>query len=226
MQRGNLPKAEQLLDQTIRDSATRDLSEVRSSALHERAGVAFFRGDYECAIQFAYEAMKTTTSARERDRMLNDVATAFMRLGDLSAARDAYLVLTVTAQEQFTRWNATISLMEIAARGGSETLFERYRRDLADVSLPPLLSVDYHIQAAEGYQILERPTMACGHLEQALRIATEHHFNQVVFYVEEALQRVTAPVPPARPFELQPSDSVQEIAGAIRRMREAAGSAS
>jgi len=223
MQRGNLPRAEQLLDKAIEASAGHDLADVRSSALHERAGVAFFRGEYERSIQFAYEAMKTTTSARERDRMLNDLATAFMRLGVLSAARDAYLVLTVTAQEQFTRWNATISLMEIEARCGSETLFERYRRELACASLPPVLEVDYHIQAAEGYQLLGRTPQACGHLERALRIASEHHFNQIVFYVEEALQRVNTPT--ARPASREPESSreVREIAGEIRRMREFAG---
>ena len=220
IQRGNLPKAEQLLDQAINDSGRHDLADVRSAALHERAGVAFFRGDYERSVRFAYEAMITTTSARERDRMLNDLATAFMKLGVLSAARDAYLVLTVTAQEQYLRWAATISLMEIAARAGSETLFERYRRELAAFSLPPMLAVDYHIQAGEGYQQLGRVDLACGHLQQALSVASEHSFNQVVFYVEEALQRVAAPVAPTTASESEPSHEVQEIAGAIKRMRE------
>jgi len=223
IQRGNLPRAEELLEQAIADSARHNLVDVRSAALHERAGVAFFRGDYERSIRFAYEAMITTTSPRERDRMLNDLATAFMRLGVLSAARDAYLVLTVTAQEQFTRWIATINLMEIAARSGSETLFERYRRELADAALPPILTVDYHVQAGEGYQRLGRTDLACGHLERALAVASEHHFNQIVFYVEEALQRVASPVAQANAIEPEPSDEVQEIAGAIKRMREFAG---
>ena len=223
IQRGNLPKAEQLLDQTIDDSARHDLADVRSAALHERAGVAFFRGDYERSVRFAYEAMVTTTSPRERDRMLNDLATAFMKLGVLTAARDAYLVLTVTAQEQYTRWIATINLMEIGARGGSETVFERYRRELADAPMPPMLAVDYHIQAGEGYQRLGRVDLACGHLQRALSIASEHHFNQVVFYVEEALQRVNAPAGPSQVVEAESSQDVQEIAGAIRRMREFAG---
>jgi tetratricopeptide (TPR) repeat protein len=226
MMRGNLPRAEQLLDRAIEESAAPNLSEVRAKALHERAGVAFYRGDYECSIRFAYEALRTTTSARERDRLLNDIATAFMRLGVLSAARDAYLVLTVTAQEQFTRWNATMNLMEIGARTGSETLFERYRRELADVALPPMLLADYHIQAAEGYQILGQPQLACGHLERALSIANENHMNQVVFYVEEALQRVTTPVVRAQSTsEPESAEDVREIAGAIRRMRETAGTA-
>jgi tetratricopeptide (TPR) repeat protein len=223
MQRGNLPRAELLLDQAIVDAARPELADVRSSALHDRAGVAFFRGDYEQSIRFAYEAMTTSSSPRNRDRILNDLATAFMKLGVLSAARDAYLVLTVTAQEQWTRWGATMNLMEIASREGSETLFERYRRELADVHLTPALAADYYIQAGEGYHRLGRIDLACGYLQKALSTASEHQFNQIVFYVEEALQRVSAPPSVPRPAEMQPSEEVQEIAGAIRRMREGAG---
>ncbi|MFN2565292.1 MAG: hypothetical protein ABR499_09830, partial [Gemmatimonadaceae bacterium] len=222
IERGNLPQAERLLDETIVESTRHGLADVRSRALHDRAGVAFFRGEYERSVKFAYDALSSTTNPAERDRILSDLATAFMRLGVLSAARDAYLVLTVTAQEQWTRWVASMNLMEIAARNGSQTLFERYRRELADASLPPLLTVDYHIQAGEGYQRLGRTDLACGHLEKALTVATEHHFNQVVFYVEEVLQRVASTATPSRVAEEQPSEAVQEIAGAIRQMREMA----
>jgi tetratricopeptide (TPR) repeat protein len=223
IERGNLPRAEELLDATIADSTRHDLVDVRSMALHDRAGVAFFRGDYEQSVRFAYEAMNSTTSARERDRILNDLATAFMRLGVLTAARDAYLVLMVTAQEQWTRWIATMNLMDIAARDGSETLFERYRRELADAALPPFIAADYLVTASEGYQRLGRVELAYGHLERALTVASEHHFNQVIFYVEEALQRLGTPKPTVRPSVPEPSGQVQEIAGAIRRMREMSG---
>jgi hypothetical protein len=89
-----------------------------------------------------------------------------------------------------------------------------------------MLLADYHIQAAEGYQVLGQPQLACGHLERALSIANENHMNQVVFYVEEALQRVTTPVAPAQSTsEPESAEDVREIAGAIRRMRETAGTA-
>jgi tetratricopeptide (TPR) repeat protein len=226
IERGNLPRAEQLLDQTIAESGQHKLVDVRSTALHARAGVAFFRGDYEQSIRFAYEAMNTATAPRERDRILNDLATAFMKLGVLSAARDAYLVLTVTAQEQWTRWIATMNLMEIAARDGSETLFERYRRELADVALPPFIAADYHIQAGEGYQRLGRIDLARAQLARALAVAAEHQFNQVIFYVEDALKKVASPATVAQATESTPSQEVQAIAGAIKRMREVAGAPS
>jgi tetratricopeptide (TPR) repeat protein len=223
VERGNLPRAEELLDEAIAGAARAGLDDVRGRLLHDRAGVAFFRGEYEGCIRFAYEAMTVVTSPRDRDRVLADLATAFMRLGVLSAARDAYLVLSVTAQEQWTRWLATMNLMEVAARDGSETLFERYRRELANAPLPPMIAADYYIQAAEGYQRLGKPDVACGYLERALAIASEHHFNQVVFYVEEALRKVTSPVSIATATASEPSSDVQQIAGAIRELREMAG---
>jgi tetratricopeptide (TPR) repeat protein len=225
IERGNLPRAEQLLDDAIAASSKPGLEDVRSRALHDRAGVAFYRKDYEQSVRFAYEAMTTATNPRGRDRILSDLATAFMRLGVLTAARDAYLVLTVTAQEQFTRWLATMNLMEIAARDGAETVFERYRRELADAALPPFMAADFYVQAGEGYQRLGRTDLACGYLERALSIATEHHFNQVVFYVEEALQKVSAPVAPLQPIASEPSSEVQEIAGALKRLREVVSTA-
>lgn len=225
IERGNLPRAEELLDQTIAESARRGFDDIRSRALHDRSAVAFFRGDYETAVKFAYDALQANRNTADRDRILSDLATSFMKLGVLSAARDAYLVLSVTAREQFTRWIATINLMEIASRSGSETLFERYRRELAEVSLPPMLSVDYYIQTGEGYQRLRRTDLARGYLQRALSIASDHNFNQLVFYVEEALQGIASAEPVAPVSEAQSPQELQEIAGAIRQLRETAGSA-
>lgn len=225
IERGNLPRAEELLDQTIAESAQRGFDDIHSRALHDRSAVAFFRGDYGTAVKFAYDALQSNPNTADRDRILSDLATSFMKLGVLSAARDAYLVLSVTAREQFTRWIATINLMELASHNGSETLFERYRRELAEASLPPMLSVDYNIQAGEGYQRLRRTDLARGYLQRALSIASDHNFNQLVFYVEEALQRVASPAPVAPVTEPHSPQELQEIAGAIRQLRETAGSA-
>jgi tetratricopeptide (TPR) repeat protein len=221
--RGNLPRAEQLLDSTIAESTEHEMTDVRSMALHDRATVAYYRGDYDRTIRFAYEAMNTATSPRERDRILGDLATAFMELGVHTAARDAYLVLTVTAQEQATRWYAQLHLMDLAARDGSEPLFERYRRDLADASLPPTIAVEFFVHAGEGYQRFGRTALGCGYLERALAIAKEHQFNQIMFHVEEVLQQAGSVARASHHISVSPSAEVQLIADELRRMRELAG---
>ena len=52
-------------------------------------------------MRFAYDAMRESTSERERDRILGDLAGSFYMLGLKSAARDAFSIIAATAQEQY-----------------------------------------------------------------------------------------------------------------------------
>lgn len=222
MLRGNLPKAEAILDDTILRAAGADLRDVRSRALHDRSNVAHFRGQYELAIRFAYQALDHSQSGTERDRILGDIAVAFLELGVFSAARDAYLVLSATAQEQYTRWGATINLLEISAKTGVETHFEAYRRQLAGETLPPYLATIFEVNVGTGYQRFGDFAKARRHLERAVVLAGEHGFNQFLFEAEEALFELETPKPPRRvPGEL--SLDVEEVASAIRELRESVG---
>src|SRR5205814_873421 len=143
--RGNLPRAEEILDDTIARAMGPDLSDVRSRALHDRSEVANRRGQYELAIRLAYQALEHSQSPTERDRILNDLAGSFLDLGVYSAARDAYLVISATAQEQYSRWLATLNLMDIASHTGAEVLFEQYRRQLIAEKLPPYLATGFQL---------------------------------------------------------------------------------
>lgn len=97
IERGNMPRAESLLDDVISRAAEReDLSDVHAMALQDRAGVAFFRGRYDAAVQFAYESLARTREQVDRDRLLSDIGLAFVKLGIRSAARDAYLIVAVS----------------------------------------------------------------------------------------------------------------------------------
>src|SRR5437867_2020099 len=114
--RGNLPQAEAILEETIGKATGAELRDVRSRALHDRSNVAALSGQHELAIRLAYEALRDSQSPTERDRILNNIAGAFLQLGVLSAARDAYLILSATAQEQYLRWAATLNLLELASQ--------------------------------------------------------------------------------------------------------------
>ena len=90
--RGNYPRAEEILVDTIARAEGPAMSDVRSRALHERSAIASDLGNYELAVRLGYDAMRWSQSPSERDRILADIATAFMSLGVYSAARDAFLV--------------------------------------------------------------------------------------------------------------------------------------
>ena len=220
--RGNLPQAEAILDDTIARATSTDLRDVRSRALHARSGLATHAGQYELAIRLAYEALGHSTSPTERDRILADIAGAFFYLGVYSAARDAYMVLSATAQEQYTRWGATLNLIEIAAETGAEMLFEQHRRQLADQHLPPFLAVGFDLNVGTGYQRFGNFAKARLHLERAMALAGEHGLNQFLFEAEEALFQLDTAKPPRRVAGGISLD-VDEVASAIRELRESVG---
>lgn len=217
--RGNLPAAEQILDDTVGRAKDPGLRDVRSRALHERSNVAYFRKQYDLAVRFGYEALADSQSPTERDRILGDIAVAFMDLGLLSAARDAYLVLSATAQEQYARWVATLNLLEIASQSHIEPLFEQYRRHLIKAPLPPYLATFFQLALGQGYRRFGDFNKARGHLEGAVALAETHGLSQFLFQAEEALLELETPRPP-RPTPGEISLDVEEVAEEIRKLRD------
>ena len=219
MYRGNLPHAEEIFDETIQRAIGRELEDVRSSALHGRANVAHLRDDYELAIQFAYQALELAQIPSEKDRLLGDIAVSFLELGVYSAARDAYLVLSATAQEQYARWVATLNLLEIASLTGMRSLFELYERQLAGQALPPYLATAFEVNRGLAYRNFSDADTARRHLQRAVKLAASYGFSQYLFEAEEALMQLDDVAETRRERETT-SLSTREIAYAIKQMRE------
>jgi tetratricopeptide (TPR) repeat protein len=225
--RGNFPLAERILDDTIARASAPELTEVRSIALHDRAIVAYHRGQLDSAIIMAHTALDGLRDQAARDRVLVDIGGLFWELGLYSAARDANLVLAATAQEQYTRWVATINLLEMAAVDHVEPAFEQYRRELNDAELPAALSAQYHYHLGLGYQMFDRVDDARASFEKALAIATAHHVNQVVIKAEQGLEALETgtDLRGRDDREADLSQDVIDVASAIRKMRVVAEAA-
>ncbi len=222
---GNLPFAESILEETIsRADAVPALAEAKSLALHARAHVAHLRRQFEHAVRLGYQALAGTKTQTSRDRVLSDIATSFSELGIRSAARDAYLILAATAQEQYTRWVAQINLMEMAALDGQQTVFEEHRRELASATLPASLSAYYFFYAAQGYRMFDRDQAAAAALSRTVAIASANSLNQILMQAEAALEEMQkGRVPSGLKETQQASEDVMTVAAAIREMRELAG---
>lgn len=217
--RGNIPLAEELLDATIAQATGPAMRDVRSRALHNRANVARRRGNCDLAVRLAYEALSQSQSAPEKDRILADIAAIFIELGVYSAARDANLVLSMTAQEQIVRWGAMLNLLEIGFRTGAQTQFEQVRRALSAIPLPPLLATYFQLGLGEGYHRFGETEKARQHLQRAVALAGEHDLNELLFDAERALAGLGQEAP--RPeVGRDVSLEVQEVARAVREMRE------
>jgi len=221
--RGNLPEAERIIDETIADAEQLGMRDVRSQALHDRAHAAHSRGDYDASAAMLYLALQDARAGTARDRVLADLAASFFEIGLRSAARDANLMLAATAQEQYTRWQATINLMELAATDRYEPVFEQYRRELAAAALPPVLSAWYFFYMGQGYRMFDRVEQARASLERAMEIAEAHQLNQIAFHAEQALGDLNDGVRLAVPPPTAASRIVEDAAEGVRRMRELAG---
>ncbi len=103
------------------------IATIHSMALHDRAdGCRSIGANTIWPSNLRTKLCANRPIPADRDRILNDIGTAFHMLGLRSVARDAFLVLSATAQEQYMRWVATLSLMGIAAEEGSEPIFEQF----------------------------------------------------------------------------------------------------
>jgi tetratricopeptide (TPR) repeat protein len=196
-------------------------------ALHERSIVAYEGGEYSRAIRFAYDALPKLSGQSARDRVLADIAASFLDLGVVSAARDAFLVLAATAQEQYVRWTATLNLLELSVLETSEPRFESYRRELAGVQLPANLEVGFHLQSGKGYMAFGRWDRAQRSLNCAVELAAKHRLNQLLFSAEESLRQlegIQAAKATSMPFTaVVPPESIADVAAAIHQMRTLVG---
>jgi tetratricopeptide (TPR) repeat protein len=222
--RGNYPLAAQILDEAIEASERASMPDVRWGALHSRATVAGMSGEFELAIQLLYAALPLAPSQRDRDRILGDLATGFMELGFLDIARDAYLVVNATTQDKFMRWTSAMNMMEIAGRQRAEPVFDRYRRELGNVELPPYLYAKYLILVANGYRELGRAELGIPLFDQAIEFSRAHELNHLVFEAEEyrAASFHDSGTSEPRPAGSIPGE-IAEVADAIRAMVSTAG---
>jgi tetratricopeptide (TPR) repeat protein len=221
-ERGNLPEAATVLDRAIDRASQHDVGEVHGLLKHQRGSVAFLRGEYERSVRFVYEAMTALQSPAARDRALADLAAAFAELGCRTAARDAHLILAATATEQYTRWMATINLMELAAFDMREPNFEQHRRELADSPLPPALAAVYHLYVGQGYQRFGKHELAIQSIEHALELANAHKLNRVMFEAETALADAKSGRRLSAPPATVPGESIRAIADELHTTRTAA----
>ena len=219
-ERGSLPDAAAVLDDAIERASNADVGEVRGLLKHQRASVAFLRGEHERSIRLVYEALNALESPSARDRALADLAAMFAELGCRTAARDAHLILATTAQEQYTRWMASINLMELAALDMREPNFEQHRRELSEAPLPPSLAATYYLYVGQGFNRFGKRDLAIQSVQHALEIASTNNLNRLYFEVEAALASLkSGHVPAAQPARA-PAESVADIADELSRTRQ------
>lgn len=223
--RGNFPAAEEILKRVVAEASVSHLEDVAAVALHTRASVAHGRGKYADAVRLGYEALKLTTNANSRDAVLADIAACFAELGMRESARDAHLIVAATAQDQWSRWQATLNLMELASIDGMQEAFDSYASELAGASLSPTWRAYFYLYLGQGHERFGRYELAVENLNAAVQYAAEHQIHKVTIEAEESLAALVAGERKrARQAAYEEADSVSlhEVVDAISNMRRAA----
>lgn len=224
MARGNLPVAERMLDEVVAEARERAIPMMAGVAMHDRAAVAHARGEHAEAVRMLFDALHITDDPTSRDGLLGDIAANLVSLGAYAPARDALVVLTLTAQEAVRRLAAEINLFEIATLERNEMAFEQHRKALGAVSKPPELAAHYHLYAARGLLAFGRDSaLVTRELMRARNVCDEHDYNQLKFELDlleeavakgerqERLKEATATFAAA--------DDIAEVAGGLYRLR-------
>jgi tetratricopeptide (TPR) repeat protein len=223
--KGNLPQAQTILDDVIVQARDQDLGDVQAVALHSRAALSARQGQHVEGLKWAYEALELTSKLSEKDQILEDMAAMFTELGMRDAARDTHLILAATAQAKFTRWSATVNLMELAGLDAMEDAFDTYARELAQAPLGAWVRSHYLLFLGEGFYRLGRQTAAVEALEEAVQFAEANQIHQIAFKAQATLiEARSAPrnVPSFNPSSVFVPDDVNAVVRAISDLRKSA----
>jgi hypothetical protein len=163
---------------------------LRALALHDLAGVARMRNDIPRALALVTESLRHTVDASERERVLADLGNFLGLAGAYSTGRAALELLERVASRQEIRWIAQNNLMDLAVREGSETLFEQYRKRLAESDLPLRNEVDFLRDAGRGLAIFGRTAEAEQALKRGLSLATGAGMHQLEFELQALLEEI------------------------------------
>jgi tetratricopeptide (TPR) repeat protein len=219
---GNLPSADDVLTEVAAEAEALGDLRLRALALHDLAGVARMRNDIPRAIALATESLRHTMDANERERVLADLGTFLSLAGAYSTGRAALELLERMASRQEMRWIAQNNLMDLATREGSETMFEQYRKRLADSDLPMHNEVHFLRDAGRGLATFGRVAEAEQALSRGLALATEAGMHQLEFELQALLAEVPnmnrTTAPQASTMSTAPESLTSEIEALLEQV--------
>jgi hypothetical protein len=200
-QRGNLPGAEEMLQDVIRMGARR-APDVLPRALLLRGAIAHSRGLYDDAVVWAARALDVADDEVMRMRIFVDLASFMSDVADARIADVARRVLeyvAVNASDRRIRLHASVNLLSHAVSSKREDAFRALRASIPVSALTPQNAAYYWLFVAEGCRVFGIAHERESALDEAERISRENRFGQIWFQVETERERsanvVVADVP-------------------------------
>jgi tetratricopeptide (TPR) repeat protein len=189
IERGNYPKAQEILDEIHRDFVGVELSpHARGSIFHEMAIATKFR-DRGKALRLLWEAFKAYDDAGDRQLVLFDIANELLESRCFGSARRAFELLEAHGTKEVAR-EAKRALLEIAWRTADRVLFGRVWADVSQSldDLRPLTRAECCLYAGKALRRFGREAQGRALLVQALSIAQAFGISEVLVAADQAIQ--------------------------------------
>ena len=185
-------------------------------------------GRPEVAVRHGWEAVQSFPSKQKRLRALTDLAWAFVELGELTAAEDAYELVAAGTNEFLYKVYALDALAYIEALRGNRPEFERRLWAVDDTawrSGPSFLVAELTLYRGKAFCSLGDSAEGCSWLREAMEIAEKNGHNQLYFDAQQELERRDArkqSTPLERPQEMA-RETLADIRDGLSQMRVAVG---
>ncbi|MEO7041987.1 MAG: hypothetical protein ABI035_06990 [Gemmatimonadaceae bacterium] len=190
--RGDFPAAKRLLARTAH-RARQSCPNIVPRVTLAIAGLANAAGEYERAIGLTFDLLQTVAREDEvRYQALVDLAAYLVDYGLPSVAAEALRVVEGTAPEPRVRRHAQLNRFFLAARHDTELQFTASRVALAEQILSPRQQTQFALFAAQGYRRFDRLDSAFASAADAIALAKQYEFFQLMFEAETELHTVEA----------------------------------
>lgn len=226
LERGNLVEAAREFERIAGVAEVAGWADVQSRALHDRMAVASYQECWDEGIAWGYRAMARTVDVGERERLLGDLASAFLATGRLDTAATANRVLAATAVQAETRMAAVGNLMTLAAIQGDAAGFDEAAGRIQASALSATIEGQFAFDRAVGLRRLGRLDEAREALFGAERLAQRYeltHLETLIEAEQEVLHRTPHILATHAQQDPDWAEAVHEAATWIQDQASAAG---
>jgi tetratricopeptide (TPR) repeat protein len=226
-ERGNLPRARQLLDEALKLALESGDSQAVGTTYHDMGAVAAMASSFEEGIRMTWLAVRHYENDQDRLSALTLLASILTEAGELRAAESAYAVVARRVKSIVYRLYALSGFAKVAGLRMDRPEFERRVAILEAAGFeegPAAFKAGSWIDRGEVYRKLRDLVAARRCYETAIELAEAHKLGQFLIQAEEAIHIIdgleTRGAQQAELPAISSSREIEEIREELDRMRE------
>jgi tetratricopeptide (TPR) repeat protein len=225
-ERGNLPRARQLLDEALNLALQSGDSQAIGTTYHDMGAVDAMASRLEDAIRLTWLAVRHYDSDQDRLSALALLGSILTEAGELRAAESAYAIVARRVRSIVYRLYALSGYAKVAGLRSDRAEFERRVSVLEAAGFeegPAAFKAGSWMDRGEVYSRLRDPAEARRCYERAIELAEAHKLGQFLIQAEEALRGIDGlEAIDASQDELLVTSSIEieEIREELDRMRD------